>query len=221
MRVVAATLSAGLLLTGLAEGAQVRVPSSPSLASPLKIGFSPHKRLPRGGYYYAVLVLEGYPHYSAASPPPCAVSSDMSQTPYAYAHKRRSVELTVLPAPSDQRAWCAAGTYVGAVYSVPHRPRCGGYTCRGSTAEYGSACWEVEPGHRVCGVVAKPPEPNPEPKPEPPPEPKPEPTPTYSFPGGLPKPLDRTARVVARFEVTFGAAAAAASLGSSGSDARR
>ena len=94
---------------------------------------------------------------------------------------------------------------MGAVYAVPHAPRCGSYSCRGVSAEYGSPCWEVSPGQIACGVVGAKPEP---PKPEPPePEPpRPEPPaqpPAYSFPGGLPKPLDRAARVVGRFKITF------------------
>jgi hypothetical protein len=81
---------------------------------------------------------------------------------------------------------------------VPHRPPCNGtYGCRGKSAAQG-ACWEVE-GRPVCGVVA-PPEKQPPaetPKAESPPPA------VYSYPGGLPRPIDRSSRVVGHFQVSF------------------
>ncbi len=37
-------------------------------------------RLPEGGYYYAVIVLKKYEHYTRKSQPPCSVSSNMQRT---------------------------------------------------------------------------------------------------------------------------------------------
>jgi hypothetical protein len=188
--------------------ATVHVPGSPAVARPVSISFIPRATLPAGGYYYAVVVLSRYAGYSSASPPPCAVSSDMTRTVYGFAHARRRVRLTLLPARSAQRSWCAGGIYEGAVYAVPHRLRCTrAYPCSRASAQYG-ACWEVE-GHPVCGVVVKPPEPTPPPpeppKPPPPPGPPgpPPPAAPYSYPGGLPKPIDRSTHVIAHFKLRF------------------
>ncbi|HWX74041.1 MAG TPA: hypothetical protein VNZ05_01980 [Solirubrobacteraceae bacterium] len=173
----------------------MRVPAHPDVRGAVAISFRPSGRLPRGGYYYAVAVLARYPGYSRAAPPPCAVSSDMRRTAYAYPRGGQYVRLTLRAASSARRRWCSGGTYDGAVYAVPHKPPCSAeYPCGRSTAL--SPCWEVE-GRRVCGVVA-----NPEPHPREEPPRKGE-MPRYSYPGGLPAPIDRSARIIVRFELRF------------------
>lgn len=187
----------------------VRVPKHMSVIGNVRITLAHARTLPNDGYYYAVAVLEGYRGYSAASPPPCAVSSDMSKTAYGFPKPRRRLTLTLIPATSAAHRWCARGVYRGAVYAVPHAPRCTArYPCRGAGGQGGS-CWDVE-GRRVCGVVVAPPG-SPEkrspstPRPAPPaPEPEvPLATPSYSYPGGLPAPVDRSSRIVARFTIRF------------------
>ncbi len=160
----------------------VVVAPRPSVLADVHINFRPHP-LPRGGFYYAVIVLSRYEGESQETPPPCAISSDMAKTEYGFPHGRRSMRLTLLPAASSSGRWCT-GRYTGAVYAVPHAPPCrNGYYCYGTSAQ--SSCWILEEGKRVCGVVAKPGRP------------------PYSYPGGLPKPLDRSARIVARFAISF------------------
>lgn len=159
----------------------VRVSQQPSIGSTVSVAFSPRGRLPSGGYYYAVVVLKEYARQPQSAVPPCAISSDMKRTQYGYPHRGRALRLTLTPASSTTGHWCPGGTYIGALYAVPHRPRCGGsQPCYGRSTQSGS-CWEVE-GRLLCGVVA---------------------IPTYSYPGGLPKPIDHSARVVGHFQVSF------------------
>lgn len=159
----------------------VRVSQQPSIGGTVSVGFSPRGPLPSGGYYYAVVVLKEYARHPQSAPPRCAISSDMRRTQYGYPHRGRALRLTLTPASSTTGHWCPGGTYIGAVYAVPHRPRCGGsQPCYGHSTQSGS-CWEVE-GRLLCGVVA---------------------IPTYSYPGGLPKPIDHSARVVGHFQVSF------------------
>jgi hypothetical protein len=192
--------------------AYVFVPPHPSVSGDVRISFRPRAQLPRGGYYYAVVVLEGYAGYSLAAPPQCSVSSDMQQTFYGYPKPGSAVHLTLFRARSASHRWCARGTYAGALYAVPHKPSCkGSYTCTGKPTVYpGGPCWGSG-GHVVCGVIVNP-EPKPTPKPEPYPypetNPKPGPQPgpqpgPYSYPGGLPKPVDHSARVIAHFTLSF------------------
>jgi hypothetical protein len=202
------------LVGGLASGAtesagvSVGVPRHPRLDGNVRVAISGARKLPAGGYYYAVVVLTEYPGYSSASPPPCAVSSDMHKTVYGFPRRGRGIALTLIPARSVVGRWCAGGVYRGAIYAVPHAPRCThSYPCYGTHGESGP-CWQVE-GRRVCGVVVAPettekPTPGP-PRPVPPaPEPEVPPAkPGYSYPGGLPKPVDRSTRVVARFALRF------------------
>jgi hypothetical protein len=72
-------------------------------------------QLPKGGYYYAVIVLKPYRHYTAQAPPPCSTSSDMRRTDYGYPQADRSVSLALTPARSATNHWCPGGSYVGAV----------------------------------------------------------------------------------------------------------
>jgi|GEM_PF-2517747 len=159
----------------------VRLPQRPSVGANVSVAFNTRGQLPNGGYYYAVIVLEEYPRSLQSAHPPCAVSSDMRRTPYGYPRRGRPVRLTLTPAPSSSNHWCPGGGYIGAVYAVPHKPRCSrSYPCYGTSTQ-NSSCWEIE-GRVVCGVAV---------------------IPRFSYPGGLPKPIDRTARVVGHFQISF------------------
>lgn len=153
----------------------VKVPSHPSVLRNVQISFHPRSQLPQGGYYYAVLVLHDYLRYPGANPTPsCAISSDMERTAYGYPQRGRMVRLTLVPAKSSEGQWCSHGTYLGAVYAVPHKPPCNGhYRCYGKSAE----------SSPVSGVVAFPG--------------------PYSYPNGLPKPLDTRTRIAAHFRINF------------------
>jgi hypothetical protein len=179
---LAASLALALLGSGSASHAaklgpvSVGVPRQPSPTGDLRISFLP-RYLPRGGYYYAVLVLENYRDHVLGAPPTCAVSSDMDKTEYGYPTRGHRLRLTVIPARSQTDRWCIGGIYQGALYAVPHRPPCSKrYPCYGKRT-----CGGIP----VCGVV-----------------PYPAPAP-YSYPGGLPPPLDRSTRIVGRFQVSF------------------
>jgi len=141
----------------------------------------PQRGLPRGSYYYAVAVLVHYPRgLGEVSPPPCAISSDMGLTQYGRPQAGRALGLTLLPAGGDAGSWCANATYDGAVYAVPHPPPCDAYyPCYGRGSCGGSPS-------EFCGVIA-----NPGP---------------YSYPGGLPRPIDASARIVGRFQLRVGGA---------------
>ena len=141
----------------------------------IQIAFAP-QQLPGGGYYYAVVVLGPYTYYSMSHTPSCAVSSNMRATQYGFPRRGATLRLTLTRAPATVDAWCAGATYRGAVYAVPHRPSCSGYyRCSGGTAQ----C------NPFCGVVAQPQQHYP------------------GYPGGLPKPIDRSTRIVGRFTVTY------------------
>lgn len=147
------------------------------------ISFQPRGHLPRGGYYYAVLVLHDYSGGGAANQPTCAVSSDMAKTEYGFPRRGRRLHLTILQARSPDARWCPGASYLGAVYAVPHAPRCSDSSpCYGKSTQVG-ACWILKEGRRVCGVAVR--------------------YPSYSYPGGLPKPIDRASRIVGRFQVRF------------------
>jgi hypothetical protein len=154
----------------------VNVPPPATVYSDVKIGFRP-VGLPRGGYYYAILVLDRYPRGSRDSPvPPCAISSDMSVVDYGYPDRGR-IRLTLKPAKSAEGHWCSGGTYIGGVYAVSHRPPCNSaYPCYGRSAQGGPGC-----GATYCGVPAFPV--------------------PYSYPGGLPESTDRTTRIIGHFKV--------------------
>lgn len=148
------------------------------------LAFQPTGVLPAGGYYYAVLVLAPYRHYTGQNLPRCATSSDMLRTDYGYPHPGRPVRLTLTPASSSGGHWCAGGTYLGGIYAVPHPPPCESrYPCRSEPYNTPSPCWELKTGQRVCGEVAQPRR--------------------WSYPEGLPRPLDPDARIITRFHVSF------------------
>ena len=158
----------------------VATPAHPILHGPLRIGFSA-RALPHGGFYYAVLVLAKY-RTSGGVRPECAISSDMGKTEYGFPRRGRRLALSILPARSSAGTWCPGGHYLGALYAVPHRPSCSySQPCYGKTTQVGP-CWIVGEGRHVCGVVA---------------------LPRYSYPGGLPRPLDSASRIVTRFSVSF------------------
>jgi hypothetical protein len=211
----------------------VQVPQSPPVTQAVTITFHPRGRLPRRGYYYAVIVLERYEQASLKTPPSCAVSSDMRKTAYGYSRGNHRIHLTLTPAESASNHWCPGGTYTGAIYAVPHKPPCNGYySCYGKSAVNGS-CWEVEGGHVVCGVVAHPKEEQAEREAKENAEREAreraehetkQPSETeakekaereakeraeareaasYSYPGGLPKPIDHSTHIVGHFAVRF------------------
>jgi hypothetical protein len=175
--------SAGASAGTVPKVVAVRVEQKPSVAGSLHITFRPPGRLPQGGYYYAVVVLRPYKGYTRKEPPPCATSSDMERTDYSYPHSGHPVALALTPAKSTTGHWCAGGSYIGAVYAVPHAPPCNSnYPCRSETYE-GSPCFKLKNGPRVCGVVAHPK--------------------LYSYPDGLPSPIERGTRIIGHFHITF------------------
>jgi len=165
------------------QAVSVHVQRKPGVAGNVHVSFRPTDRLPEGGYYYAVLVLKPYKRYTRKAPPPCATSSDMERADYGYPHPGRPVRLALTPAKSPTGHWCRGGIYSGGIYAVPQAPPCEGtYPCLSSEPYERSNCWEIESGHKVCGIV----------------RPK-----RYAYPEGLPTPLARGARIIARFQVTF------------------
>lgn len=157
------------------EPVRVTVVTPASTTGDIQVAFRP-QQLPNGGYYYAVAVLGPYGYRGTTNTPSCAVSSNMRATQYGFPRRGATMRLTLTRAPSRTNAWCAGATYRGAVYAVPHRPSCSGYyRCTGGTAQ----CI-----NHVCGIIV-------------PPQNYP------GYPGGLPKPVDRSSRIVGRFTVTF------------------
>jgi hypothetical protein len=184
--VLTASLALGLVGQSSASGGtqpgsvSIQV-QKPSVAGSVHISFRPTDRLPPGGYYYAVIVLEPYEHYTQKTPPPCAVSSNMERTDYGYPRQGRPVKLALTPAKSFARHWCRGGVYSGAIYAVPYAPPCNStYPCR--SEPYKELCVGVRPGC-VLGIVARPK--------------------LYRYPDGLPTPLAKGTRIVGRFQVKF------------------
>ncbi len=139
------------------------------------------KSLPEGGYYYGVIVLRPYRHYTRSSPPPCSTSSNMQRTDYGYPQANGAVALALTPARSQTHHWCRGGSYEGAIYAVPHAPPCeSAYPC--GSEPYRQPCVGVGPGC-VLGVVAIPGQ--------------------YAYPDRLPRPRAEGSTIVARFSVAF------------------
>lgn len=137
--------------------------------------------LPNGGYYYAVIALTPYRHYTRSSPPPCSTSSNMQRTDYGHPQSSGEVVLALTPASSRTHHWCRRGRYSGAIYAVPHVPPCNSsYPCHSET--YKEPCAGVKPGC-VLGVVIRPKE--------------------WAYPEGPPAPRAYDTRIIARFSVTF------------------
>jgi hypothetical protein len=180
--ICAAAFTLGLTASASAQVVSVHVQRKPAIGQNVHITFRA-KRLPAGGYYYAVLVLKPYKRYTHAEPPPCATSSNMQRTDYGYSQADGDVTLALTPAKSSTGHWCRGGTYLGAIYAVPHKPPCEStYPCRSEPYNPPSPCWNIE-GRRVCGVVALPTQ--------------------WSYPKGLPTPLASGSTIVANFTVVF------------------
>lgn len=181
---LALSVAGSISASASTKAVSVHVQRTPSVASNVRISFLATDHLPQGGYYYAVIVLKPYKHYTQVEPPPCSTSSGMERTDYGYPHPGRTVRLALTPAKSTAGHWCRGGTYIGAVYAVPHAPPCNStYPCRSENYEPKSPCWEIEPGHRVCGLVVRPK--------------------FYRYPDGLPKPIEHDTHIVGHFRVIF------------------
>jgi hypothetical protein len=166
------------------ETVSVHVQQRLSVRANVHVSFHAGATLPAGGYYYAVIVLKPYGRYTRGHPPPCSTSSNMERADYGYPGSDGSVQLALTPARSPTGHWCRRGSYLGAVYAVPHAPPCEArYPCHSEPYEQPSPCWETSAGHRVCGVVARPA--------------------VYAYPGGIPAPLAPDTRIVGRFKVVF------------------
>ena len=188
---VAILIAAALAMTGALVASASSAPSEVvvhvqrrlSALDSVRVTFHPNAALPAGGYYYAVIVLKPYKHYTRTAPPPCAVSSDMQKTAYGFAQPGQTMTLVLTRTASQQHRWCRGGVYAGAIYAVPNPPPCEGrYPC-GSEYSEASPCWEVEPGRKVCGVVIR--------------------RNAYAYPAGLPAPLEQATRIIGYFHVTF------------------
>lgn len=156
---------------GLAE-------ESPPIAS--------HVFAPDGGYYYAVAVLRRRVVRYSASKPTCSVSSNMQRTSYGFPRADHWVILTLYPAPSTAGQWCSGGIYEGAVYAVPHKPKCSKqypcYVAKAADCTYEVA--ERETCRRpVAGIVIR--------------------VDYYSYRFGLPKPIDSSTKIVGHFRLRF------------------
>jgi len=186
MAIALTVLSALASTAGAATNTHVAVHVQAKLriAGNVHISFRPTAPLPAGGYYYAAIVLKPYRHYTRSAPPPCATSSNMQRTDYGYPHRGRPVELALTPTPSHARHWCPGGHYIGAVYAVPQAPPCNStYPCRAEPYKPHGPCFELQGGHRVCGMVMRPH--------------------VYAYPDGLPRPLASSTRIVGYFGVDF------------------
>jgi hypothetical protein len=181
-------LGRGLLAAGVATLTCVASAQAIPVHVQLRVSVrqNPHvsfraQRLPNGGYYYAVIVLETYKRYTRRSPPPCSTSSDMRRTDYGHPQTGGRVALALTPAKSATRHWCPSGSYEGAIYAVPHAPPCeSSYPCNGEPHE--EPCAGVRPGC-VHGVVARPLE--------------------WSYPDPLPAPIASGTVIVGRFAIKF------------------
>jgi hypothetical protein len=163
---------------------RVHVQRKLSVLGNVHISFLPTDRLPPGGYYYAVIVLKPYKHYTRQAPPPCATSSNMQRTDYGYLQPGHPIALALTRAKSPAGHWCRGGSYIGGIYAVPHAPPCNStYPCRSEPYESPSPCFKLEDGRVACGVVAQPK--------------------VYAFPDGLPAPLAPGTHIIARFSVSF------------------
>jgi hypothetical protein len=186
VRVIGATaIALGFAASAAVASAQI---ASMHVQRKLAVGQNVHitfraKRLPEGGYYYAVIVLKPYKKYTRSMPPPCSTSSNMQRTDYGYAQANGDVTLALTPAKSSTGHWCRGGAYLGAIYAVPHKPPCEStYPCRSEPYNPPSPCWNIE-GRRVCGVVALPTQ--------------------WSYPKGLPTPRASSTTIEAHFTVVF------------------
>ena len=172
---------AGLvLLLGISASAAIspKILAKPNVRHNVLVSFNAPP-LPEGGYYYAVIVLEPYGHYTRQHPPPCSVSSDMQRTDYGYSESGR-VSLALTPTTSHARHWCLGGSYEGAIYAVPHaRPCESAYPCSSEPYEPPKSCGNGG----VCGVVVRPL--------------------AWRYPDRLPRPEAKGSKIVGWFVVRF------------------
>jgi hypothetical protein len=181
---LAAAGTARAATTTAGETVSVHVQRRLSTRENVHVSFHAGAKLPAGGYYYAVIVLKPYGRYTRGHPPPCSSSSNMERADYGYPGSDGSVRLALTPSRSATRHWCRRGSYLGAIYAVPHLPPCEArYPCSSEPYEPPSPCWEISTGHRVCGVVVR--------------------RSGYSYPAGIPAPIARDTRIVGRFNVVF------------------
>jgi hypothetical protein len=177
---IAGTLSLALSTVALAATVSVHVQHKLAVHQNVHLTFQA-RHLPKGGYYYGVIVLKPYKKYTRTSPPPCSASSDMQRTDYGYPQANGQLALALTPAKSSTGHWCPSGSYEGAIYAVPHAPPCeSAYPCQ--SEPYKEPCAGVRPGC-VEGVVARPEE--------------------YAYPDGLPTPRATGATIMAQFSVKF------------------
>jgi hypothetical protein len=147
------------------------------------LSFRPADRLPPGGYYYAVIVLRPYKHYTRSNPPPCAISSDMERADYGYPRPGVRVSLTLAPTESAPDGhWCAGGSYAGAIYAFAHPASCKGtHSCPGEQTPHNEPGTLGCGGYNFCGVV---------------------PQKEHVYPLSLPRPPEGTS-IVTYFQIVF------------------
>ncbi|HEV2945713.1 MAG TPA: hypothetical protein VGX26_11440 [Solirubrobacteraceae bacterium] len=179
--VVALTAAGSVDASTGTQTVPVNVQQKPSIVGNVHISFPSTGSLPPDSYYYAVMVLKPYKHYTQEVPPPCATSSNMEKTDYGYPRPGRPVRLVLTRAKSLAGHWCRGGVYSGGIYAVPYPPPCNStYPCR--SEPYKEPCAGIRPGC-VEGVVAKPR--------------------FYRYPDGLPAPLAKGTRIIGHFKVSF------------------
>jgi hypothetical protein len=154
----------------------VAMPTQPLISHDLHIHLRAGGRLPRGAYFYAIAVLRNYRHYSPQAPPLCAISSDMERMEYGVSHSGKAVNLTLRPASAPEGHWCP-GTYTGAIYAVI-RPN--------QLCDHKANCYRRTGKLPIRIGTSSQDEQEP-----------------YSYPGGLPRPVGRSTRVIGHFHVTF------------------
>ena len=141
-----------LLSTGASAAISPKILVKPNIRHDVLVSFNAPP-LPEGGYYYAVITLEPYRHYTRQHPPPCSVSSDMQRTDYGRPDGGK-VSLALTPARSRTGHWCPGGSYEGAIYAVPHPPPCEGiYPC--DSEPPGEPIKPCGTPGGLCGVVVR------------------------------------------------------------------
>lgn len=164
-----------------------KIVSKPATGANVALNFIANP-LPAGTYYYAVMTLEPYRHYTAEHRPPCSVSSDMQKTDYGYPQDG-NVAVSLAPARSHTGHWCLGGSYEGAIYAVsPTRPCEDTYSCEDERCA-------TSPCRVLDGVV---------------PLRRP-----WAYPQPPPQPVERNVQIVGWFVVRFHSACFSKSAGGS------